>query len=193
MTGDIPSYLELEERIRSWANTRPDIRSAVVVGSHARQDHPAGEWSDLDLILFTADLSRYIQDTSWQAEIGEVWLAVDGSTGHGDPEWMVIFQGGYKVDFVFTLISKELPPTASLELILATSPYAFVYARGVRPLVASPTPAYLCGEFTFELVSCGPPAYSRKIPATCEAFLSRCFPHDPISAAPRTVACKTVL
>jgi predicted nucleotidyltransferase len=28
------------------------IRAAVVIGSRARVDHPADEWSDLDVLIF---------------------------------------------------------------------------------------------------------------------------------------------
>jgi aminoglycoside 6-adenylyltransferase len=80
---------ELEARVVSWANARPDIRAMVVIGSRARSD--ADEWSDLDVGFFTTDRSRYRASTDWLDEIGEVWLAyVDplGDTRH------VLFAGG---------------------------------------------------------------------------------------------------
>ncbi len=34
---------QLEERFVAWANTRPDIRAAIVIGSRARVERPADE------------------------------------------------------------------------------------------------------------------------------------------------------
>lgn len=40
------SYGELIERSVKWAESRSDIRAAVIMGSRARVDHPADEWAD---------------------------------------------------------------------------------------------------------------------------------------------------
>jgi aminoglycoside 6-adenylyltransferase len=54
------SYERLVERFVKWAETCSDIRTAVIVGSRARVDHPADEWADLDIMVITADPERYI-------------------------------------------------------------------------------------------------------------------------------------
>ena len=66
------TYTQLEQDIGDWARTRPDLRAAIVVGSRARADHPADEWSDLDLILFAVNPAIYVSDTDWLAAFGEV-------------------------------------------------------------------------------------------------------------------------
>ena len=38
-----PSMEQIEQRFAAWAQTQPDIRAAMVVGSRARTDHPADE------------------------------------------------------------------------------------------------------------------------------------------------------
>ena len=42
---------QLENRVIAWAESQPDIRAIIVVGSRARRDSPADEWSDLDLVI----------------------------------------------------------------------------------------------------------------------------------------------
>jgi aminoglycoside 6-adenylyltransferase len=49
-------------------------------------------------------------------------------TGRGDPEWLVLFAGGLKADFVFAAAS------TSLQQAVDASPYHFVLRRGVRVL-----------------------------------------------------------
>ncbi len=44
-------YEKIERNFISWAQTVEDIRAAFIVGSRARKDHPADEWSDMDIIF----------------------------------------------------------------------------------------------------------------------------------------------
>ena len=41
----VASMEDLERRLVSWAARRRDVRTVLVVGSRARVDHPADEWS----------------------------------------------------------------------------------------------------------------------------------------------------
>jgi hypothetical protein len=43
---------QFEQRITSWAETQPDVRAILVVGSRARRDRPVDEWADLDTMVF---------------------------------------------------------------------------------------------------------------------------------------------
>ncbi|MDX1413213.1 MAG: aminoglycoside 6-adenylyltransferase [Candidatus Promineifilaceae bacterium] len=122
-------YEALENEICAWAKEQEDVRGLVVIGSRARNDHPANEWSDLDLILFVTDPQRFTADFSWLSVFGKTWLEVNKSTGIGDPEWLVIFEGGFKVDFLLAKV------TGSLDDMLFGSKYLFVTRRGVRVLL----------------------------------------------------------
>ena len=126
-------YDQWEHDFIVWARTRPDIQAAVVVGSRARLDRPADEWSDLDLILFTINPSAFVVQTGWLNELGEVWVTVLNHTGH-DPEWLVMFADGLKVDFVLAAVPEGAGSTADLSQWLAVSPYQGVLQRGVRTL-----------------------------------------------------------
>ena len=39
------SILQMIERIAAWAAARPDLAAVLVVGSQARADRPADQWS----------------------------------------------------------------------------------------------------------------------------------------------------
>ena len=51
---------QLENRVVTWAESQPSIRAILVVGSRARRDFPADEWSDLDLMIFATDFEGYL-------------------------------------------------------------------------------------------------------------------------------------
>ena len=45
----------LLRRIIAWAESRADILALVLVGSSARDELPADEWSDIDLVIVAAE------------------------------------------------------------------------------------------------------------------------------------------
>jgi aminoglycoside 6-adenylyltransferase len=99
------SQTEGSERILSktvaWGAARDDLRAIAVVGSHARSDHPADPWSDLDLVFMARRPKRYLDDSRWLEQIEKPWLAVLEPTVVGSQQiFHVMFDGGTKVDLV---------------------------------------------------------------------------------------------
>jgi aminoglycoside 6-adenylyltransferase len=92
---------QIEAAFTTWAQANDEIRAAFVVGSQARIDHPADEWADLDIIMFARNVERYQDTTDWIEALAPVWIAIVGRTVAGDPERLVLFEGGVQVDFVF--------------------------------------------------------------------------------------------
>jgi aminoglycoside 6-adenylyltransferase len=85
----------------SWAADRNDLRAIAVVGSHARSDHPADPWSDLDVIFMARRPKRYLDGSDWVEEIETPWLAILEPTVVGDEQiFHFTFAGGTKVDLV---------------------------------------------------------------------------------------------
>lgn len=121
----------LQSNFTAWALAQDDVRAAIVVGSQARSDHPADEWSDLDLILFVTDMDRLQNDTSWLAEIGPLWLSQPGHTVAGDPERLALFAGGLQVDFVFSPVGA----LSALPQLIAAGRLPDIVYRGVRVLL----------------------------------------------------------
>jgi aminoglycoside 6-adenylyltransferase len=129
------AYQDMETRIVFWAQARPDVHAVLVVGSRARCDHIADIFSDLDLILFSENPTLLAGERDWLAQFGEVWAACLDHTGAGDPEWLVLYAGGLKADFVLSQMPGGLGGSASLVKALEQVAYDEVLARGVRVLV----------------------------------------------------------
>ncbi|UCC80368.1 MAG: aminoglycoside 6-adenylyltransferase [Candidatus Zixiibacteriota bacterium] len=88
------------DRFTRWAEKQDDIRGAYILGSRARKETPADEWSDLDLPIITSDPDKYISDTEWLDDLGKYHLTFLEKTGIGDEiERRVLFEGGLDVDF----------------------------------------------------------------------------------------------
>ncbi|MBL8164694.1 MAG: aminoglycoside 6-adenylyltransferase, partial [Anaerolineae bacterium] len=118
----------LQQRVIDWVEQQDSIRALLLVGSQARIDHPADEWSDLDLILFCREYDHFLADTRWLNNIAEVWVCIASQIGTGEPELLAVFEGGLKVDFVF--IQKPLVPALTDSALLRT-----VCARGFIALL----------------------------------------------------------
>ena len=95
------AYGELIDRFVGWAKDEDDIRAAIVIGSRARRlDHPADEWSDLDVLIFTSDPESYWGSSDWLQHVGDAWLTfVEPAPDGSGFERRVLFEGGLDVDF----------------------------------------------------------------------------------------------
>lgn len=95
------AYEDLIARFVQWAQAEDNIRAAFVIGSRARTDHPADEWSDLDVILLADDPEPFWATTDWLHPIGVPWLTFIEPLHDGRGfERRVLFEGGLDVDFV---------------------------------------------------------------------------------------------
>ena len=85
----------------AWAREREDVRALVLLGSLARADAPADEWSDVDVAAFVDDPAVYLDDDAWVAELGRPVLTFleDAAVG-GVVERRVLLEGGVDVDVV---------------------------------------------------------------------------------------------
>jgi aminoglycoside 6-adenylyltransferase len=79
------------------------VRAAIIIGSQARRDHPADEFSDLDVLVFTHNPDQFIQSSEWIAKLAPIWLTFVERAGDGQ-EWerRTLFAGGLDVDLVFS-------------------------------------------------------------------------------------------
>ncbi|MEJ5308238.1 MAG: aminoglycoside 6-adenylyltransferase [Anaerolineae bacterium] len=89
------AYEDLIARFVRWAQTEDNIRAALVIGSRARTDHPADEWSDLDIIILANDPEPYWATADWLPYIGVPWLTFIEPLHDGRGfERRVLFEGG---------------------------------------------------------------------------------------------------
>jgi len=155
MNKHTPSMELIEQRFAAWAQTQPDIRAAMVVGSRARTDHPADEWSDLDITVITTRPERLLGSADWLKNIGEYWLTfLEPTSTGGETERRVLFEGALDVDFAivphariglavrlvpllrrFPALRRLLPKGVSQRIREDIAATADAYLRGVRVIV----------------------------------------------------------
>lgn len=121
------TYEEIIEGSIIWAKKDSNILALFIVGSRARTNSPADQWSDLDLIVLVNDPNIYIRDMEWVKDIGEPRIVFLEKTAVGDEnEIRIIFDDGLDVDFA-------LIPVDNLKGKMEA--FAFVAFRGIKVLV----------------------------------------------------------
>jgi aminoglycoside 6-adenylyltransferase len=101
-----PDQTRPGERFLNWAKSRPDIRAVALVGSGARDDHPADQWSDLDFVIVASDAQSLLSSTDWLADIGASWFSIVERSPSGEAiERRVLFEDGCDMDFI--IVSSE--------------------------------------------------------------------------------------
>ncbi len=125
----------------------------MLVGSQARTDTPADEFSDADVVLFVDDPAPYVGSAAWLEAFGTPLLTFieDTATG-GQLERRVLFDSGLDVDFA-------LVPTTALPQLLSDRKTAGVIARGFRILydeldLAEPAKKLRRGELYYSKQMC---------------------------------------
>ncbi|MCL4262914.1 MAG: nucleotidyltransferase domain-containing protein [Anaerolineae bacterium] len=132
MHQDNKTYEQLIARFTAWAKQEENVRVAIIIGSRARTDHPADEWSDLDIIILAQDPEPYWQLDAWLHQLGTVWLTFVEPTPDGRGfERRVLFAPGLDVDFV------PSPAVAFRQMLESHIPpdIADMIRRGIRIVV----------------------------------------------------------
>lgn len=93
------SYQQLIEKFLNWSHACSDIRAAIIMGSQARRDHAADQWSDLDIMVYACHYEHYLFQNDWLEKIGVVWISLLEGSGKGEPLIRVLFEEGYNIDF----------------------------------------------------------------------------------------------
>lgn len=125
------AYEGIIERFVAWADGEEAIRAAAVIGSRARTDHPADEWADLDIVIWSTDPTPYLADPAWTEALGEPWITfVETSPGPRVRERRVLFAGGLDVDLAF-VDPRASGPHGESSADLAGA----IFGRGVRVLL----------------------------------------------------------
>jgi aminoglycoside 6-adenylyltransferase len=125
------TYTDLISRLTDWASQTPDIRAALILGSQVRSDHPADEWSDLDLLIFAHNIEQFLHPGEWATSIAPAWLSFVEPSGDGSSwERRTLYQGGLDVDVAFF-------PVELLDAIRQSIPadIADIIRRGVKLLI----------------------------------------------------------
>lgn len=98
---DIITFDDITARFTAWAKAEKDIQAAVIIGSRARTDAPADQWSDLDIIFLTDKPDQFIYSESWLNQIHPYSITFLEKTAVGiGMERRVMFNPHLDVDFV---------------------------------------------------------------------------------------------
>ena len=134
------------------------MQGLAIVGSRARTQDPADEWSDVDVVIVADDPSRYLAKSQWLADIGRCRLTfVQESPFAGLYERRAHFDGGTVFDLIVIApevmgLAADLPATADL------------LSRGWRVLVDKQG---LAARFA-DLVGRSPTSRARTLPGSAD-------------------------
>ncbi len=146
------NFQRLQSNILAACQELSAIQAVLLIGSRARTAPPADALADLDLLLFTPDTADFIPMPDFISSVSNIWLSDFSYTGRGDPEWMIVYEGGLKVDYIFTTIQ----PGQTLQENLETTPYQIILPRGFRVLMDK-TPSR--SQITLDLEGINEPAH----------------------------------
>jgi aminoglycoside 6-adenylyltransferase len=137
------SYEKLVERFHKWAEGCADIRTAAIIGSRARADHPADEWADLDVIIVTTEAEHYVSTSDWTSDFGKPLLTfIEPASAGDEKERRVLYEGMLDVDFAIIPLERVQRLFETMDRTIESEANAQVLAqisnllgRGVRVLV----------------------------------------------------------
>ena len=125
---DSLTYETIISRFTAWAEVSGKVQAAFVIGSRARLDRPADEYSDLDLVLVVDDPNCFLSADDWLNAIGCFNISFDEYTIGGARERRVLFDGALDVDFLLFTKAQYIECTRSPEFLS-------LFARGYRALL----------------------------------------------------------
>lgn len=119
----------LLEAFSRWAGARRDIESGALVGSYARGT--ATERSDVDLVILTSDVERYLRDRSWISLFGDVAGCRQEDYGRVT-SLRAFYGGGLEVEFGLTAPDWAEAPIDAGTLRVVTNGMAVLHdPRGI--------------------------------------------------------------
>lgn len=126
-------YERLLHRFVEWAETKSDIRAAIILGSRARTENPADEWADLDIVVITSSPEKYVSSADWLRDIGKPLLTFIEPTSGGDElERRVLFEGMLDADFaIFPLTKAQALVRGGMDAVQAAN----AFGRGFRVIL----------------------------------------------------------
>lgn len=87
------------ETFVQWARSQPDIEAVALVGSYSRG--AANEDSDVDLVILTSSVDRYLRDQSWVSLFGEAAECRKEDYGRVTSV-RALYESGLEVEYGFT-------------------------------------------------------------------------------------------
>jgi len=96
----------LLQKLTQYLQASEMIQAAFIVGSQARSDCPADQYSDIDIIVITTAPQQYFNSDDWLATIGVSCISVIEDSFLGGKARRILFDCGTDLDFL--VFAKEL-------------------------------------------------------------------------------------
>lgn len=77
------------------------MKAGIIIGSRARTERPADEYSDIDIILLVEDIEFFIQSDEWLNKLGKYHISFSEYTVANGKERRVFFDNAFDADFIF--------------------------------------------------------------------------------------------
>ena len=130
------SYEILTEKFVGWAESRPDIRAAIIIGSRVRRDRPADEWADLDIVLITTNPEPYVSTADWVKNMGKPLITfVESTSAAEEKERRVLYEGMLDVDYALFPLEKVRQMLQEKKSSQTGTALANSLGRGIRVLI----------------------------------------------------------
>ncbi len=121
-------YDEIIRNFINFSKTCDEFRSAAIIGSRARTEIPADEFSDLDITILSNNPKKHIYSTNWLDEIGEVYITfVENLPFGNEKERRVMFSNALDVDFAIV-------PASQAEVMFSSPEIISVFRKGFKIL-----------------------------------------------------------
>jgi aminoglycoside 6-adenylyltransferase len=110
-----------------FAEARETVSALILIGSQARTEMKADEFSDLDFIMVVKDTGEFVHSDSWLRDIGKVHISFQEPTFSGQTEIRAMLDGAQDVDIVII-------DEADAARALTNGEAAVILGRGYRVL-----------------------------------------------------------
>jgi len=149
--------MSLLKKLTQYIRSDSEIQAAFLIGSRARSDCPADEYSDVDMVIITEQPVRYLDEDRWLASIGAPRISFTEDTFLGGKERRILLEGGADLDLiVLTQAQAEGIQTGGMDELLARGHVllkdkpglAQTLEEAVRRVSAQNKPALAQEEFT---------------------------------------------
>ncbi len=148
-------YQSILTRLIELGKSTDQIKAGIIIGSRARTDHPADEYSDMDIILLVDDIEFFIQSDEWLNRLGKFHISFSENTIANGKERRVFFDNVLDADFLFfkaNAIDKIVKDKDFKDIISRS--YRILFDKigfddVLQKLVLSPEPYSLISESEF--------------------------------------------
>lgn len=93
------------ENLIRWGESSDKVYAALVIGSQARKDYYADDYSDLDIVMIVDEPDYFLSSDYWLSNIGSFYISFIENTIAGEKERRILFDDALDVDFV--ILSKN--------------------------------------------------------------------------------------